>query len=212
MPEMSFDGKSTLTYWGLELVDCYISTPVRKTYPIDIPGGDGQIDAMRGLGDPVYAVRTLTASFKTMERNAQDTVQRLLDELEGREVEIVAPDKPNHYWIGELHIQGAGCRSGADITITATVFPWRYARCEVVHKIPASAEDVRYSWSNSGSRPVVPELTVPGAPVTITMGDKTITLSAGVYDLTSLKIPGGGIITLQISGGPVTARYREAIL
>lgn len=67
MAEMSIDGKSTLTYWGLELEECYVTAPERKTFMLDIPGGNGQIDAMRGLCDPVYAMRTLTAVFKITE-------------------------------------------------------------------------------------------------------------------------------------------------
>lgn len=212
MSEMSFDGKASGSYWGLELVECYVSAPRRKTHPIEIPGGDGYIDVMKGIGRPVYDMRALTALFKVGSRNTSDAVQRLLNELEGREVPIVTPDNPNYYWVGDIHVQGAGIRSGSAVTISATVFPWRYARQEVVHNIPASAADVTYTWYNSGARPAVPELTISGDAVKITVGERVIELPAGSYDLSELEIPGEGSLAVKISGGAMIARYREAIL
>ena len=212
MHDMSFDGKSARNYWALELVKCYISTPKRKQHLLDVPGGDGQIDTMRGLGDPSYEMRTLTVVCRSTESNTRDTIDRILNELVGREVEIIAPDKPNHYMVGEVKMQGAGYRSGAQITLVASVFPWRYARNEIVHTVPAAETALAHVWRNAGSRPVVPELTVHDKNVVISTGGKTFDLPQGTYDLSEIKIPGKSTITVSVSGGTLTARYREAIL
>lgn len=209
--EMFFDGKSSLTHFGLDLRECCVSPPVRKRFSIDVPGADGTIDLMRGMGSPLYENRTVTASFVAADANVRAAVDRLLAELEGQTVPIVLPDDADHYMTGEAHISGAGCQPGAKVTITVTCGPWRYAAEEVVHQIPASDDEVKYTWANTGTREAVPEVTVEDE-LRIVLGDTSMALSAGTYLLTVLTIPGRGSITVTVSGGAATVRYREAVL
>lgn len=212
MSDMSFDGKSALSYWGLELIQCLVTAPQRKTYWIDIPAGDGKLDAMRGLGEPVYEMRTLTAVFKIDSIQRQRTVSRILCELEGREVKILSPDDLNFYWFGEPHLKNSGATSVDEITIEATVYPWKYAVNEMTIRVPASASPVTYTWYNGGMRTVVPELEVVDAAVEISVGDFSTIITAGIYNLSEFKIPGNSTISVRISGGSLIARYREARL
>lgn len=212
MDDMSFNGRSALSYWRMELISCYITTAKKKAYMIDLPAGDGQIDALSGLPDPVFEMRTLTATFKSVERTPQDTIDRLLFELEGRQVPIIAPDNPDYYFVGTPHVQAASNAPGANITITAIVFPWRYYKQETVHNIPASASAVSCLWFNAGARSVVPELIVADANVAISIGSQIYDLPAGSYDMSEFKIPGKSSIAVTVSGGRLTAKYREAIL
>lgn len=209
--DMLFNGKSALAYFGLDLQDCYITPPARKQYIIDIPGADGAIDLMQGMGPARYSPRTITATFSISAADARTAVDRILADLEGRTVPVVLPDDPTHYMTGTVHMSGAGYRTGDSVQLVITCAPWRYAMAEVVHSIPASESDVTYTWENSGTREAVPEVTAE-ADVRIVFGAASMAISAGTYLLTALTIAGKGSITVSVSGGAMTVRYREAIL
>lgn len=212
--EIFFNGKSTVSYYHLKLLYCVITPPKRKQYLIDIPGGDGEIDLCDGMFPARYEPRTVTAVFTPSADYGLQAVNKLLNDLEGRNVRIVLPGDSQHYMTGTVHITAYGPGLGArvaEITVTAVCMPWRYATDEVVHQIPASSAEVSYTWRNEGTREAVPTVTVTGETL-IVVDASSIALSAGVYQLTTLTIPGNGTITVSISGGPVEVRYREAVL
>lgn len=208
---MFFDGRSSLYYWEMELLECFISTPRRKTCMIDIPAGDGQMDAMRGLGAPVYEMRTLTAKFQVLRHRFDEITTRLMSELCGREVRIIPPNDLAHFFIGEVRVKGGGAASG-EIVIEATVLPWKFDAIETKCIVPASTTPVSYTWYNGGFRPVVPELIVQDEAVVVSVDNYSTTISKGIHDLSELEIPARGEITVTVMGGALTARYREAIL
>lgn len=205
--DMNFDGRSALSCYGIDLLEAAITPPVRKRYRVDIPGGDGSVDLYEGLGQPVYENRTVTAVFQPISELHQ-TVDKLINDLEGRTVSIVLPRDTEHYMTGDIHIASASCNK---ITITADCLPWRYSAEEVVYQIPESETAVQYTWNNAGSRDAVPTVTV-SEELLIESGTASIALSAGTYQMTTLTIPGNGSISVSISGGPAEVRYREAIL
>lgn len=211
MAEMSFNGKSTLSYYELDLVRCTFSTAKRKRNLVSILGADGELDYMKGLGEPTYESRTMQAEFKIL-GNPEDVVARLNDEVEGMTVPIVLPDDPRSYVLGDAHIYQCVMKIGGTVVITASCQPWRLRACPVVHKIPASGTPQTFEWYNSGKRTAVPEITVSDADVTIDSGDISKILTAGTYLLPELSIPGGGSILVTISGGTMTAEYQEANL
>ncbi len=209
--EMWLDNKSTLSYYSLDLQSCMITTPRLKTYPYDIPGADGQLDLLKNMGPPRYEMRTVTAQFKICGGNVRQVIDRLINELEGRTVEIVLPNDSAHYMTGDVHISCAGYRPEDGVSITANCLPWRLSRQEVVISIPASEIDVSHTWFNKGRRDVVPELDVQ-EEAKMTMDGIIYTLAPGTHLLSILSIPGGSSTTVTMRGGALTVRYREAIL
>lgn len=178
---------------------------------VDVLAADGAIDALSGF-EPTYGNRTLTAGF-TVTSGPVDVVRdRLIGDLEGCWVEIILPDNPNYCMTGLVHIAAAGSRPGASLTVTAECLPWRYARQETVHWIPASDVNAQHIWRNGGKRNAVPEILVGDVPVIITVGGAEQILVAGSYLMPSLSIPGGDTITVTARGGAFSVRYREAIL
>lgn len=209
--EMWFAGRSSLRHYGLEMKYCHITTPKQKRHLIDVPAADGNVDAMEGIGEPAYENRTVTACFK-MHMPAEDTRARIINDLEGRTVEIVLPNDLRHYMTGRVHIAGAGYRTGGELLVTADCLPWRYARDEVVIPAAASETEAQHVWWNQGRRLAVPEITVEDADVTFAVNGVTKLLAQGTHLLSELAIPGFSSITITAHGGAFTARYREAIL
>ena len=211
--DMSFDGKSALSQYGLSLVSASITPPVRKRYWVDIPGGDGAVDLYEGLGEPAYENRSLTAVFRPV-GEFQQTVERLVNNLEGHTMQITLPNDSQHYMSGCVHIPAAfapSISSCGEITISATCLPWRYSKAETVYQAPKSENAVQHTLRNAGSRSVVPTVIVEGEAI-IEIGTTSSALAAGTYQMTGLRIPGGGSISIKVSGGPVEIRYREAML
>lgn len=210
MPDISFNGKSSRYHYGLELDACYVSAPVRKSYPVDIPCGDAVIDMMQG--EPVYEQRSMTMEFTIAEIHAQDTAPRLLAELVGRTVDMITPDNPFYFWTGTVRLASAGRSRGDAVVLEAQVFPWRRSNYPTVHEYKASEAQTPFVWRNAGSRVVVPRITVTGGPATITARGITKTVDPGTYLFSEFKILGQSTLDGVLSGGVIHAEYREAIL
>lgn len=209
--DMLFDGKSALRDYHMNLLSCKITPPVRKTYPINVPGADGEIDAAEGMYPARYEMRTITATFAPSGRPLTDTVSALINALEGRTVEVILPGDAEHYMSGTVHVVGAGGMVAPEIMLTILCMPWKYAAQEREYTVPASATERTYTLVNGGTREAVPTLELSG-DATITFDGSTYTISAGKYMMTELTISGNGSITVGIKGKSAKIRYREAIL
>lgn len=209
--EMWFAGRSSLLHYRLEMQYCYITTAKQKRHLINVPAADGDIDAMEGIGEPAYENRTVTALFKML-ADAEETRTRIINDLEGKTIEIVLPNDLNHYMIGRVHIAGAGSKISDELLVTVDCVPWRYDRNEVLIPVAASESEKQYVWWNRGRRLAVPEITVECADVTITVDGEVKQLVQGTHLSSALAIPGFGSLTVTASGGAFTVRYREAIL
>lgn len=210
--EMSFDHVSTKNYLGLDLIRCTISSPKRKTCYMDVLGADGTIDLLKNEENPTYENRTVNAIFVIVDMRAQDTIDRWLNEFEGRTVPITLPGDPSHYVEGAVHLLYGSCFPGKEVSITATCMPWRLSVQECRVDIPAATEEVLYQLYNSGTRVAVPELKVAGGNVTVRCGNLSKVFTSGNHLLPDFAIPQKGSIQLLISGAAATIKYREAIL
>ena len=208
--EMGFDGKSSLSYYGLDLQHCYLTAAKRKRSLVDVLAADGSIDSMAGF-EPTYERRTLTAAFNIIS-HPEETRNRLINELEGRTVEIILPNNSNYYMIGDIHIAAAGNQVGALVQISADCLPWRYSRFDIIHRVASSENAAQYVWRNAGTRLAVPEITVESEVVVLTVNGEDFTLVKGVHLLPELAIPGSGEIIVTAVGGTFSAQYKEAIL
>ena len=211
MMEIIFDGRSSLKHYGLILKSYTLTSPVRKRYLYSVPGGDGDVDLMKGLGPARYENRTLRAEFTISASNPKQTVDKLLNELEGATVPIILPDDPSVYLEGDIHISAASVRQGGALVILATCLPWRYRCQDTVIDVHACEADTVHTWYNEGKRDAVPELTVLDTAY-ITVGGSTLQFDPGTHITTALAIPGRSAISVTIRGGALTARYKEAIL
>lgn len=209
--EIWFDNISSLRDYNLEMEYCYITTPKRKRNLIDVPAADGDIDVMEGIGEPTYENRTVTALFKML-GNIKATRYRIINNLEGKTVQIVLPGDPNHYMVGRVHVAGLGFSPGDELLIIIDCNPWRYARSMVSTSIAASASEGQHTWRNSGRRLAVPEITVESGDVTFVADGKTTVLGQGTHLVTALAIPGFSSRRVTARGGAFSVQYREAIL
>lgn len=209
--EMWFDNKSSLAYYCLDLQSCTITPPVRKRNLYSVPGSDGEIDLLKGMGPPRYEPRTVRATFKLCGANPSQDVDRLVNDLEGRTVSIVLPNDTAHYMMGDIHISSGSICAGGQVVVIATCMPWRFLQQETVIEIAASGEDVLHTWYNNGTRDAVPKITVNSA-IDVTLNGIVTNYQPGTYLMTDLTISGHDSVSVTIRGGSLTVRYKEAVL
>ena len=207
---MYFDGKHTLSWYGLSLTRCTITPPRRKQRWLDIPGMDGSVELMAPAGLVSYENRTLRAEFRKTSGAAGDILDRLISDIEGRQISIVLPCG-DRYMVGVAHVVAASV-PGTDVVITANCQPWRYSCAQVRRKFAASPEPVELNLRNAGAAPVLPTLTAGEGGAVATVDGTEVQIAAGTSVLPELLIPGRGNLTFLLSGADVTISYREAIL
>lgn len=210
--DVTINDVSLLSEYVCMLSVVTITPLIKKQYLVDIPGTDGARDLTDWFGSPRFEARTLTIRTQCCREGAADCAARLSNAFGGRTVAVRMTSDPGVYRTGIVtQVSATGPQMSDDVILTICCDPCRYADEETVQAAAASDTAVSYVWGNNGNRPVVPEI-VSESDTVIAMGTSKWALTKGTYRLPGLAIPGGSSITVQVSGGPLIARYREAIL
>lgn len=205
------EGLWTLT--GLVLSDAE-----QKTEYLDIPGGNGRLDASTVLsdGEPVYSGRTLTATFECSEGTRverEERISHMINWLDGWRMNIVLPDDPLHYLTGRVHVKRLyNDHAHASVQVDATCDPWRYNNAETAYWLQADATTQTLTLINNGRRAVVPTLTITGGDVLVASGANSWALGVGVYALPDLYLRSGSMPLMCSGTGSLLVTYREAVL
>lgn len=210
-------GKYNTWYdWGLTLTAKDTTPPEPYTNYVKLDGAHGTLDLSEALtGEVVYQDRTVTASFMCSEGTYQEREALLRDiraALHGREVQLVEPDDPDHFFQGRVKIKSVTRHAAyVQFTLEATCKPWRYAINESRRAVAVAGTPLDVVVRNHGTRTVCPTITVEGT-VTITVNGVATELEEGSYKITDLRLtPGVNIINVSGAGSAVFT-YREADL
>lgn len=206
---------------GVSLVyDChclinaiYISPLVKKQYLVDMAASDGTKDLSTWFGAPRFESRTLTIYAQCMEGTAADCADRFSNTLVGDVVSVELSLDPGLFRTGMFLQARPSSGDGSNVLqITILCDPYRYRMDEVIHEIPASDEAISYTWCNNGKQTVIPSVQVTGEAAVILCGTSRYNLTNGEFLLADLAIEGNSETTVEITGGPLEVRYREAVL
>ena len=201
----------TLTGWELAAAE-------QKTKYIDRPNGDGAWDLSTSLSDGQmrYKNRAFTATFECSEGTRlerEEIIRKMINGLDGMQLEIRLPDDDYHYVVGRLHVvRGYNNLAHAAVTVTATCEPWKYANAETVVTVTATTQKQRVTLYNSGRRAVCPIIKVTGSSVLLEYGTESMAMSDGAYQWPSILLTPGSHTLVYSGAGTVTFTYREAVL
>lgn len=209
MNEIYFNEIPAMRY-GLQLTRCVISPPERKTKFLDIIGADGSMDLMQGLGPARYKRRTVEAVF-SYNGDPKIIVNRVINLLHEREMNIVLPGRSAYYMVGIVHINGSNTNSSGGITMEIDCMPWLLRRELTAVELPASVDPQSCVLYNQGLREVIPEVLSPGR-VHLESNDLSIDLEPGRHLLPDLLIDGYSQRTVSVRGAGCMIQYREAVL
>lgn len=128
---VTFGDKHSFRDWKLLLSERpKISPPAVKTNYIDIPGGDGHIDATEALtGDVKYETRTIECTFATIQARKKwpNLYSDILDYLHGQRMKIILDEDPDFYYIGRVSVnEWKSSEKYSTIVIDGEVEPYKH--------------------------------------------------------------------------------------
>lgn len=212
------DGLWTLTgleFSATEMLTYFVEVPGRKAGPLDL-------STVLTDGEPTYNNRTLTATFESSEGTyleREERISTMVNELDGRRLEIVLPDDPGRYIVGRVNVaKEYNDQAHASVIVTAVCEPWRYSTIEQKYTLRATATKQLVGVVNSGRMTVVPLLTIANpdnsttASFNLTHGSDSWALGPGSYTLPDLALKQGVTVIYYSGTGTATLTYREAVL
>lgn len=200
---------------NLILSDSYISPAKPKTNYIDIPGGDGSVDATEANGEVKFYDRDLKYTF-TMHPQDTDTFEEKKTEvsnlLNGKLFKITQDKDEDYYYIGRCEVDDyLSDRNINQIVIIGKVKPYKYKQTETVLKFDLSNTEKTVNITN-GRKSVSPFIECTDDNTEVTFGQATFNLSAGAHKILDIYFKEGNN-QLKLSGsGTVTFKFQEGDL
>ena len=121
----------TFNTWELKWTKVVISQPKAKTYIVNVPFSNNNIDMTEVFGDITYNNRTITLEFDYIGKvnEWQTTYSDILNVLQGQNVKMILDTDKAFYWEGRLDINSTNDDYITNtVTITATVYPYKKER------------------------------------------------------------------------------------
>ena len=217
MRGVQFGDFHTSEDWDLILTEKTLTPPVPKTIQINIDGRDGALDLSEALtGEIKYENRTASFVFLLTEGTYEDRealITEILGVVHGRKLKITLPDNNDYYLIGRCEITDrSNNKALGQIAIECNCEPWFYANTETVRSVTVKNSSSTITLTNGGIKTVTPEVVVSGGSVTLSFNNSTVSLSAGTYKVSNLKLKSGSTILTVEGTGTVNFTYREGVL
>lgn len=137
---------------------------VPKTHFIDIPGGDGSIDATEADGTIHYQDREFEFIFSVMPGDTLTFEERqtvVARALHGKRFEIVLDKDPEYFWRGRVWIdEYASNKRLRQIAIVARVSPYKVKRQKWKEQIVTVGGIAEFILVNGGCKTILPRIQV----------------------------------------------------
>ena len=139
MDGVKFGSYDSYNNWNLFLKENpKISSPELKTYMVEIPGRNGQLDLTDSVfGGVKYKDREIKLAFLSYAVQEQwaSIVESMMESLHGKKMRIILPDDPSYYYYGRMVVEPDYGRHVLTIKVTATVEPYKTSINEGVKKL-----------------------------------------------------------------------------
>jgi hypothetical protein len=194
-------------------------TPAQPKFNfIEIPGGNGSIDATESTGEITYSDREFEFVFSVFPNDNLTFEERqtlVANAINGKRCNIILEKDPDYFWAGRVWVDKyASNKRLKQINVTARVAPYKLKRQETVIKATLTGEAQTIILPNECKR-VCPAITL-GASSTATIVYRSISIpltesgqTVKALDLQLLK--GDNILTVT-GQGEITFTYREGAL
>lgn len=122
-------GKHTYNDFGLICTEKSISSPEPQTKRVTVPSRNGTIDMSEVVsGRVTYADRTISLKFRTTKKvdDWSAFLSELQNYMQGQKMRIIFDDDLAFYYVGRTTVSMSTSGQVADISINATVDPYKY--------------------------------------------------------------------------------------
>lgn len=202
--------------WNLIMSEKVIGEAPPRIFKVDMIDRDGDMDlSEKNRGRVSYKNRPL--SFVFICTAPQPTWAALREEIagfvHGKQMMIVDPDTPNHYYIGRCTLHEPSYKGMAIMFLEVSVDaqPYRLSLTETTVSEGVSAGDT-VSLMNS-TMPVVPTIVV-SANMTIKYGTFSTALTSGsTYQIPEITLEASvNTIDITAGSGTITFTYRQGAI
>lgn len=188
------EGVDLTEKYGLVLVDGYVLEPPEpKSYTVDIPGGNGQIDLTETVyGDVAYNNRNQSFTFHVIKPNTFEKVKTQVSNfLHGRKAEYKLTMDPGYTYTGRFSVTGYNHQMyelGIDgvIEISVSADPYKYKKPGILELNAIGGIYVRVETGRKG---VNPRIEVSN-PCKVIFEDKEYYLNAGSWTINDIAFSG----------------------
>lgn len=189
------NGVDLSTEFGLVLTDDYsLGPPTIKTYVLDIPGGNGNLDLTESLlGDTAYGNRTQTFLFKAIDtKNFEQLKTRVSNFLHGKAFSYTMTMDPGYTYHGRFKVTEYSHKvysigKVGDIQIEIDTDPFK---CKQSQVYTATGLGGNIYYFESGKKRVRPTIETDGF-IKVIYDGKLLTFPAGTWTINDLLFTQG---------------------
>ena len=206
-----FDNLHSYSDLNLILSKAEIPPAVAKTNYIDIPGGDGSIDATEAHGEVKYKDRQCKFTLSVLPSDDFEEKKREVSNLlNGMRCKIVLDKDPDWYWEGRCSVDSyASNKNMHQIVIGAVVKPYKLRIKETSVVYPAHFHNFKTLYNER--KKVVPTITTT-AKASFSFNGNVYSVDAGTHTILDIQLLQGENRLLISSTGEATVTYREGAL
>lgn len=187
---------------GFIITDKLISAPKPKTNFVSVPGSDGSLDLSEFNGVR-YEDREITLKCISKDYSVNH-FQELENALHGRLMFVEFSDDNKYYWIARVSMDAwkRNMRTG-EFSLRLICKPYKFA-------YNGKQETFTGVKRITVEMPTIPTITVSANGTAISLGDYSVTLSAGEYTLPELELKRG--INEITASNQITVMYEVGSL
>ena len=194
-------------------------TPAQPKFKyVEIPGGNGSIDATESTGEITYSDREFEfvfSVFPTDNLTFEERQTLVANAINGKRFNIIVEKDPDYYWTGRVWVdEYASNKRLKRIYVLARVAPYKLKRTETVVMATLTGEAKTIILPNECMR-VCPSITLgASSTATIVYNGKTIQLteSGKTKKELDLQLTKGDNILTVTGQGEIAFTYREGAL
>lgn len=186
-----------------------------QTNFLKVPGRDGSLDLTESHGEVKYNSRVFLFTFTINPADKMtfdEKVSQVSNALNGKQYKITLDRDPDYYWFGRCVVDKyAQNKKLGQITVKATVNPYKLKQTETVAKIALSSSEQTISLEN-GRMAAVPVIECTDDNTSVYFAGNTIKLNAGIHKILNIRFV-EGFNTLKVKGtGTIAFTWQEGEL
>lgn len=201
---------------GLIQQSVEVSPAKPRTEYVDIPGANGSIDFTEtfGLHYEDREIKWTFALYPGADWSAKRT--EVSNAINGKHMNIILDEDSDYYYEGRVVVDSyKRDKMLHQITVKARVFPFKRENEETVETRDDLTPNYKQMHLECGEERVAPVIEISEETI-LTLGETSITLSAGTHEASGLILePGDNLLRVKTTGaetGEITITYRKGEL
>ena len=215
MQGITFLGFHSYQKWGLLLESKEIGSPPVKEEEIEIPGGNGRLDATEAHGEVKYDNVKHKFTFLSLApyNDHLPLFTAIKNAIHGKKGRIILDGDPAFYYVGRCHVSSLTNDRGAGfVTVECNCEPYKYKMERTV--VTKAVNGMETIILTNGRKRAVPEVRIEteSSLNIVYQNDFVWALGSGSFTLPELELVEGENIVTVTGTGTITFEWQEGYL